>query len=449
MTAETDIPAKLLEKITARRARIAIIGMGYVGLPLAIGFHGAGFPVIGFDIDPEKVRMLNAGEPYIRHFSRDKLATLAGSGRFEATAEATDLSAADALIICVPTPLDRARNPDMSFVVGTARTLGKVLRRGQIVSLESTTWPGTTDDLLAPILEEESGLVAGRDFLVAYSPEREDPGNAAFETVTIPKVVGAADPASRAVAAALYGAVVPRVVEVSNAVTAEAVKLTENVFRSVNIALVNELKLIYERMGIDVWEVIDAAATKPFGYMPFYPGPGLGGHCIPIDPFYLAWRAREVGIDAKFVELAGEINRVMPDHVIARLADALGRRTGKALAAAHVLLIGVAYKKNVDDTRESPGLLIFERLREHGATVTFHDPHVAVIPPTREHAALAGERSVALDPATLSAADAVLIVTDHDAVDWTMVAGHARLVVDTRNVMARHPAAEAGRIVKA
>lgn len=449
MTAEPAIQTTLMQKIAARQARVAIVGMGYVGLPLAIGFHDAGFPVIGFDVDPEKVRMLNAGEPYIQHFARERLASLAKSPRFEATAEAADLAEADALIICVPTPLDKARNPDMSFVAGTARTLGTVLRRGQIVSLESTTWPGTTDDLLAPILEEESGLVAGSDFLVAYSPEREDPGNATFETVTIPKVVGAADPASRAVAAALYGAVVAKVVEVSNAVTAEAVKLTENVFRSVNIALVNELKLIYERMGIDVWEVIEAAATKPFGYMPFYPGPGLGGHCIPVDPFYLAWRAREVGTDAKFVELAGEINRAMPDHVIARLADALGRRTGKALAAARILLIGIAYKKNVDDTRESPGLLIFERLRQQGATVTFHDPHVAVIPPTREHAALAGERSVALDAAALSAADAVLIVTDHDAVDWGAVAEHARLVVDTRNVMARRGFCGLETVVKA
>jgi UDP-N-acetyl-D-glucosamine dehydrogenase len=283
-----DIGAVLLDRIASRKARVAVIGMGYVGLPLALGFADAGFDVLAFDIDEEKVRKLNAGEPYIRHFGTERLMALAESDRFRATADPADLAGADAILICVPTPLNKARDPDMSFVVATAQTIGKVLRRGQIVSLESTTYPGTTDELLRPTLEQESGLAAGRDFLLAYSPEREDPGNASFGTATIPKVVGAADAAARDVAKALYGCIVPRVVEVSDARTAEAVKLTENVFRSVNIALVNELKLIYGRMGIDIWEVIDAAATKPFGFMPFYPGPGLGGHCIPIDPFYLA-----------------------------------------------------------------------------------------------------------------------------------------------------------------
>lgn len=439
----------LLAKIADRRARIAIIGMGYVGLPLALAFDAAGFAVTGLDIDPQKVRMLNAGETYIRHIGADRVAAMAAAGRFTASTDFAGLGAADAIIICVPTPLTPARDPDMRHVEQTARAVGAALRRGQLVCLESTTYPGTTEELLRPILEAESGLRAGSDVLIAYAPEREDPGNRAFDAAAIPKVIGAVDKTSLTVAAALYAAVVPKVVTVANARTAEAVKLTENVFRAVNIALVNELKLIYGAMDIDVWEVIDAAATKPFGFMPFYPGPGLGGHCIPIDPFYLAWRARQAGSSAKFVELAGEINRAMPDHVLQVLAGSLSRRLKKPLAGARILILGMAYKKNVDDTRESPGLVLFSRLLKEGARVAYHDPHVTVIPPTREHGDLAGIASVPLSPERLGAFDAALVVTDHDGVDLEAVAARVPLIVDTRNAMRDLAGRFADRIVRA
>ena len=426
----------LLDRIAAGTALVGVVGLGYVGLPLALAASRAGFPVLGFDIDAARVAQFNAGTSFISHIPTEALHAAARAGRFEATADFSRLGEADAVLICVPTPLTRQREPDMTFVEGTARVLAPRLRPGQLVVLESTTWPGTTDEVVRPILEA-GGLDSGRDFFLAYSPEREDPGNAAFETATIPKVVGGDGDDALRVADALYGRLVVRTVPVSSTRTAEAVKLTENIFRSVNIALVNELKLIYDAMGIDVWEVIEAAKTKPFGFMPFYPGPGLGGHCVPIDPFYLTWKAREFDRPTRFVELAGEINTAMPAHVVDRLALALDAQRGVGLNGARVLLIGVAYKKNIEDTRESPSLRLMELIEARGAVCHFHDPHVPLIPPTREHAALAGRASRALDPAAIAAYDAVLIATDHDGIDYRALADAARLVVDTRNVMVR------------
>jgi UDP-N-acetyl-D-glucosamine dehydrogenase len=422
--------------IAARSAHIGIVGLGYVGLPLALAFHGAGFRVTGFDIDADKARKLNAGISYISHIAAETVARMVASGRFRATDDFSAARQADALLICVPTPLTRHREPDLSFVERTTGTLAAQARPGQLFVLESTTWPGTTAEVVKPILER-SGLAVGRDIFLAFSPEREDPGNRRYSTSTIPKIVGADDAASAELAAALYGASVANVVPVSSARTAEAVKLTENIFRSVNIALVNELKVVYRAMGIDVWEVIDAAATKPFGFMPFYPGPGLGGHCIPIDPFYLSWKAREFEVPTRFVELAGEINTAMPHWVAERVAEALDTRAGRGLKGARILILGVAYKKSVDDMRESPALKLIELLEARGAECLFHDPYVPAIPPTREHAALTGRRSSAFDAAALEQADCVLIATDHDGVDYELLKNHARLVIDTRNVLAR------------
>ena len=425
-----------LDAIRARTARVGIVGLGYVGLPLALAAVRAGFPVLGFDTNPARVADLNRGEGAFHHIPAQGLRDALAAQRFEATGDLARMRAADALLICVPTPLTRHREPDLSYVEATARAIAATLRPGQLVVLESTTWPGTTAEVLKPILEN-GGLRVGTEVYLAFSPEREDPGNAHFATATIPKVVGADDPASRALAEALYSALVVATVPVSSAATAEAVKLTENVFRAVNIALVNELKLVYEAMGIDVWEVIRAAATKPFGYMPFQPGPGLGGHCIPIDPFYLAWKARAFDVPARFIELAGEVNTRMPYHVVERLAQAVDRRLGRAFSGATVLLLGLAYKANIDDTRESPSLRLIELIEGRGARTLYHDPLVPTIPPTREHPSLAGRRSVPLDAAALARADAVLIATDHDAVDYALVAAHARLVVDTRDALAR------------
>ncbi len=425
-----------LDAIRARTARVGIVGLGYVGLPLALAAVRAGFPVLGFDTNPARVADLNRGEGAFHHIPAQGLRDALAAQRFEATGDLARMRAADALLICVPTPLTRHREPDLSYVEATARAIAATLRPGQLVVLESTTWPGTTAEVLKPILEN-GGLRVGTEVYLAFSPEREDPGNAHFATATIPKVVGADDPASRALAEALYSALVVATVPVSSAATAEAVKLTENVFRAVNIALVNELKLVYEAMGIDVWEVIRAAATKPFGYMPFQPGPGLGGHCIPIDPFYLAWKARAFDVPARFIELAGEVNTRMPYHVVERLAQAVDRRLGRAFSGATVLLLGLAYKANIDDTRESPSLRLIELIEGRGARTLYHDPLVPTIPSTREHPSLAGRRSVPLDAAALARADAVLIATDHDAVDYALVAAHARLVVDTRDALAR------------
>ncbi|KAB1070576.1 nucleotide sugar dehydrogenase [Methylobacterium planeticum] len=431
----------------ARDATIGVVGLGYVGLPLALSAVRAGFRVIGFDVNPDRVARINAGEPVIAHLDTGAVRAALDTGRFRASHDMDGLGAPDAILICVPTPLTRQREPDLSFVRATAADIARHLRPGQLVVLESTTWPGTTEEVLKPVLEAR-GLRSGRDFFLAFSPEREDPGNPTHTLASTPKVVGGDGAAARDLADRLYGAIVRRTVPVSSTAAAEAVKLTENIFRAVNIALVNELKVVYEALGIDIWEVIEAAATKPFGFMAFEPGPGLGGHCIPIDPFYLTWKAREVDVATRFIELAGEVNRQMPHYVVGRLAEALDRRGGRGLAGAEILIIGLAYKRNVDDMRESPALKLTEILEARGARVSFHDPFVPEIPPTREHPALTGRRSLPLEPGLLARSAATLIVTDHDGIDWGLVVAHAPLVVDTRNACARAGLAGA-TIVKA
>ncbi len=426
----------LARALTERTATIGVIGLGYVGLPLALAAVGAGFPVIGFDINPERVARINAGEPVIGHLDTAALGAARATGRFRASTDMAELALPDAILICVPTPLTPQREPDLSYIRATGADIARVLRPGQLVVLESTTWPGTTVEVLKPILEA-AGLRSGADFFLAFSPEREDPGNRTHTLGTVPKVVGGDGAAALALAERLYGAVVTRTVPVSSTAVAEAVKLTENIFRAVNIALVNELKVVYDAMGIDVWEVIEAAATKPFGYMPFQPGPGLGGHCIPIDPFYLTWKAREFDVATRFIELAGEVNRMMPRYVVERLAEALDRRHGRPLSGAEILMIGVAYKRNLDDMRESPALKLIALLEARGARVTYHDPFVPEIPPSRAYPDLAGRPSVALTPDRLRACAAALIVTDHDAVDYALVVANAPLVADTRNACAR------------
>lgn len=433
----TDYYEHLMSLIAGRTARIGIIGLGYVGLPLAAAATNAQFSVVGFDIDVERVERVNRGETVIKHLDGSVLGAAIAQSRFEATTDFTRLATVDAILICVPTPLTRYREPDLSYVEATTRSVASALRPGQLVVLESTTYPGTTDEVLKPLLEA-GGLKSGKDFFLAFSPEREDPGNPDFGTSTIPKVVGGDGPQALALSEALYGALVARTVPVSSAATAEAVKLTENIFRAVNIALVNELKVVYEAMGIDVWEVIDAAKTKPFGFMPFYPGPGLGGHCIPIDPFYLTWKAREFDISTRFVELAGEINTAMPRRVVTQLASALDMRLGRGLNNARVLVLGVAYKKNVDDMRESPSLKLIELLEERGAYTDYYDAFIPVIPPTREHAELTGRKSIELTAETIVGYDCILIATDHDGVDYRLVTDNAALIVDTRNVCAKH-----------
>ncbi|MEM7429848.1 MAG: nucleotide sugar dehydrogenase [Pseudomonadota bacterium] len=438
--------AELRDRISAKSAVVGIIGMGYVGLPLAVASYEGGYPVVGFDINPATVDGLNAGRSHIGRILDDQLAAMSASGRFEATTEFSELARCDIVIICVPTPLSRHREPDLSFVENSVRVIARYLRAGQLISLESTTYPGTTREVSKPILEQ-TGLQSGVDFFLAYSPEREDPGNPIYDTASIPKVVGGDGADAIELAAMFYQSVVSAVVPVSSCETAEAVKLTENIFRSVNIALVNELKTIYGEMGINVWEVIDAAKTKPFGYMAFYPGPGLGGHCIPIDPFYLTWKAREYGLSTRFIELAGEINTVQPAKVVTRLGEALGQRFRKSLAGSRILLIGLAYKKNVEDVRESPAFALIELIQQHGGEVEYYDPHVPVVPPTREHGELAGKKSVDWNPSAFGDYDAALICTDHDAVDWTALASGARLIVDTRNALKDIP--ERGNIVMA
>jgi UDP-N-acetyl-D-glucosamine dehydrogenase len=441
-----DMP-ELLANFKSRRARVGIIGLGYVGLPLALTAARAGFRVLGFDIDEPRVRQINRGESFIKHVPPEQIAALVRGKTLEATADFDRLGEADAILICVPTPLTKYREPNLSFVENTARAIAPRLRRGQLIVLESTTFPGTTDGVLRPIFEA-TGLKSGVDFFLAFSPEREDPGNPDFETSTIPKVVGGDGPDALALAEALYGQLVVRTVPVSSAATAEAVKLTENIFRAVNIALVNELKVVYDAMGIDIWEVIEAAKTKPFGFMPFYPGPGLGGHCIPIDPFYLTWKAREYDIATRFIELAGEINTRMPYYVVSKLAEAVDRKVGRPFAGARILLLGVAYKKNVDDMRESPSLKLIELIEARGARVDYYDPHIPAIPMTREHPQLAGRQSVRLDAETIASYDAVLIATDHDDVDYKLVVDSATVTVDTRNVCVR-AGIPAERIVRA
>ena len=442
-----DLADVLARRLAERSATVGVIGLGYVGLPLALAAVRAGFAVTGFDINPDRVARINAGEPVISHLDTAAMRAALATGRFRASTDMEDLGRCDAVLICVPTPLTPQREPDLSYIRATAADIARTLRPGQLVVLESTTWPGTTEEVLKPILEA-TGLTSGRDVFLAFSPEREDPGNRTHTLATVPKVVGGDGARARDLADALYGAIVARTVPVSSTATAEAVKLTENIFRAVNIALVNELKVVYDAMGIDVWEVIEAAASKPFGYMPFWPGPGLGGHCIPIDPFYLTWKAREFDVATRFIELAGEVNRGMPRYVVERLALALDRQRGRPLGGARILIVGVAYKRDLDDMRESPALKLIALLEERGAVIEYHDPLVPEIPPSRAHPGLTGRRSVPLTPDALRSCDAALVVTDHAGVDYALIAAEAPLVVDTRNALARHGLA-GERIVKA
>lgn len=433
-----DSTTKILSRIEAHEATVGIIGMGYVGLPLALAFLERGFNVLGFDVDDNKTDQLNKGSSYIHYIDSDRIAVAVDQGRLEATSDFARLAEPDVLIICVPTPLTDNREPDMSYVQKTAEAIGATLRAGQLVILESTTYPGTTEELLRPELEK-GGLVCGQDFFLAYSPEREDPGNPNFDPSTIPKVVGGLEPVSTRLASALYRQVVVEVVEVSTAGTAEATKLMENIFRAVNIALVNELKLVYDEMGIDIWEVLDAASTKPFGFMRFNPGPGWGGHCIPIDPFYLAWKARQYGISTRFIELAGEVNVEMPRRVTQKLQDGLNR-DGKPVQGSKVLIVGLAYKKDVADPRESPAFEILALLQRLGAEISYHDPHIPVAPRMRSWKDLEPQKSVELTPELLAAQDAVIVVTDHTDVDYELILEHAQLVVDTRGIYPpKHP----------
>ncbi len=424
-----------VERLERRDFRIGVIGLGYVGLPLALAFAESGFRVLGFDVDPTLVAALSSGSSPLEHITTARVERAVQAGTLEASSELDRLGEPDALLICVPTPLNRHREPDLSYVEDTARQIAQRLRRGQLVILESTTYPGTTEELLLPILSQ-SGLVHGRDFHLAFSPEREDPGNPTVTTTGIPKVIGGLDAAAGELAEAVYRQVFTRTVRVSSARTAEAAKLTENIFRAVNIALVNELKTVYDAMGIDVWEVLDAAETKPFGFMRFNPGPGWGGHCIPVDPFYLVWKAREFGHRARFIELAGEVNREMPRYVVEKLQTALNRR-GKPVKGSAVLILGIAYKPDIDDPRESPAFEIIEHLLTLGARVSYHDPHIPKAPPMRSWPDLPPLESVALSDPLLERQDAVVVVTHHAAIDYERIAERAALVVDTRGVYRR------------
>src|SRR4051812_36923481 len=440
----TSIAQRLARRIEERTARVAVVGLGYVGLPLAETFAWGGFRVIGFDIDARKIERLRRGESYIGHIENERVAELNAAGRFDPTDDPGRFVEADAIVICVPTPLGEAREPDLSYIEATGRTLMPHLREGQLVVLESSTYPGTTEEVLRPILEE-SGLTAGVDFFLAYSPEREDPGNRDFATRNIPKVVGGLDRASLERALRLYEPIVDGVVPVSSIRVAEACKILENTYRAVNIALVNELKVVFDRMGIDEGEEIDAAKTKPYGYQGFYPGPGLGGHCIPIGPFYLTWFARRHGLNTRFIELAGEINTGMPAYVVDRVAEALND-DGKAVKGSKVCVLGVAYKKDVDDPRESPAFTILELLEERGAVISYNDPHVPSLPRMRHHALRLNSQP--LTPELLAAQDCVLLVTDHSVYDYETILQHTRLLVDTRNATASYLPGRC-RIVKA
>jgi UDP-N-acetyl-D-glucosamine dehydrogenase len=428
-------------------ADVAVIGMGYVGLPLSLQFAGSGVKVLGVDIDESKISRLNRGESYIKHIASGKIAEMVENGGFRATSDFSEVAKVGAVVICVPTPLSKNRDPDISYVLDTGRAIAPHLRKGALVVLESTTYPGTTDENLREVIEAGSGMVAGQDFHLAYSPEREDPGNPASKVGEVPKLVGGLTPACLEKALELYGRSLKNLVPVASCRVAEAAKLLENIFRSVNIALVNELKVVYAAMGIDIWEVIAAAKTKPFGFMPFYPGPGLGGHCIPIDPFYLTWKAHEFETSTRFIELAGEINTAMPAYVVARIGEALNE-SSKSVKGSRVLVVGLAYKPNVDDERESPSYRIMELLKRQGAEVCYYDPHVPVIGMTREHAEWAGTRSVAWIESVISSFDLTVIATAHAGVDYQQLADWSQCVVDTRNAMAGI-AAGPGKIWKA
>jgi UDP-N-acetyl-D-glucosamine dehydrogenase len=414
---------------------VCVVGLGYVGLPLSLQFARSGATVVGLDIDPLKVEALNAGRSYIEHINPDTIQTAIEARTFSASSDFAKIREADAVIICVPTPLNKNREPDISYILATGRAIAPHLRRGALVVLESTTYPGTTDEDLRGVIEQGSGFKAGKDFHLAFSPEREDPGNPSSVVATIPKVVGGYTPECLTKAIELYRMAITTLVPVSSCRVAEATKLLENTFRSVNIALVNELKVVYSAMGIDVWEVIKAAKTKPFGFMAFYPGPGLGGHCIPIDPFYLTWKAREYGQHTRFIELAGEINTAMPEYVVRRTADALNE-SYKSIRGSRILIVGLAYKPNVDDERESPSYVLMETLQERGAEVAYYDPYVPIIKPTREHARWAGTQSVPWNRDTIARFDAVIIATNHGCVNYEQLGEWASCIVDTRNAMA-------------
>ncbi len=423
-----------IKKIETREATVGVIGLGYVGLPLLLEFARARFPVIGFDVDANKVNSLSEGKSYIRHIDAATIANdVKDNPKADTTTDFARISKCSAVLICVPTPLTTHRDPDLSYVEDTARQISPHLRENQLIVLESTTYPGTTEEVLAPALEQDCGLKAGKDFFVSYSPEREDPNNKDFSTSTIPKVVGGIDDDSLEVARALYDCIICRTVPVSTCRAAEATKLMENIFRSVNIALVNELKIIFDRMNIDIWEVVQAAATKPFGYMPFYPGPGLGGHCIPIDPFYLTWKARENGTCTRFIELAGEINTNMPEYVVNKVMIALNDN-GRALKNSRVLIVGLAYKKNVDDDRESPSYVLWKELLSYGAKVSYYDPYCPEVRPSREHSDLAGIKSVKWEDINKDNFDLALIATAHDTVDHEELVNRLPVIVDTRGI---------------
>ena len=439
--------SQFVAKVRARTLHVGVIGMGYVGLPLAEALISTGFRVTGFDVDERKIASLNAGRAYIRHIPDARIAAMRDSGRLAASLDIADLAGADALLICVPTPINVHREPDLRHVVETSEAIARILRPGQLVVLESTTYPGTTEEVIRPILEKRAGLVTGVDFALAYSPEREDPGNLDYSTETIPKVVGAGSDPERAMALALYGAFT-ETVPVSNLRTAEAVKLLENIFRLINIGLVNELKTVFHGMDIDIWEVIEAARTKPFGFMPFYPGPGIGGHCIPIDPFYLTWKARAFGLSTRMIDLAGDISAALPRAVIEATAEAIDRRLGRSLSNSAVLIVGAAYKRNIDDTRESPAIPILRILKRRGASVAYHDPHVPKI--DDPHAGdVHGMASVPWTKESLAAFDCAVIVTDHHGVDYQLLLDTVPLIVDTRNATARFGAKYREKIVKA
>ncbi len=426
MSNHSHNPNTLVEKFKSHQAIIGIIGLGYVGLPLLLRYTEVGFKVIGFDIDPKKVDALNQGQSYIEHIATSKIQ--AAQENFTATTDFSQISDCDALILCVPTPLNQYREPDLSFVLDTTDSLKPYLRAGQVLSLESTTYPGTTEEELLPRIEEQ-GLTVGQDFYLVYSPEREDPGNPNFETRTIPKVVGGHTANCLKVGMAVYGGVIDKLVPVSSTKAAEMTKLLENIHRAVNIGLANEMKIVADKMGVDIYEVIHAAASKPFGFVPYYPGPGIGGHCIPIDPFYLTWKAREYGVNTRFIELAGEINSGMPDYVVNKTALALNNQE-KSLKGSKILVLGIAYKKNVDDMRESPSVFIMEKLEALGAKIAYSDPHVPVFPEMREHHF--DLTSIALTASNLEEFDCVLLATDHDKFDYDLIKTHAKLIIDTR-----------------
>jgi len=425
--------SELISKFNDNSATIGIIGLGYVGLPLAIEFTKKGFHVVGFDTDPKKCEMLAKGESYIKHIASERISEMMAKSLFKTTTEFKNSCECDAILICVPTPLTKNREPDMSYIENTCESICPHLKQGQLIVLESTTYPGTSSEVMTPILEK-SGLKANQDFYIAYSPEREDPNNKDYTTSTIPKVVGADSPEGLSAVKSLYNQVICKTVPVSSTKAAEATKLIENIFRSVNIALVNELKILFNEMDIDIWEVINASATKPFGFMPFYPGPGLGGHCIPIDPFYLTWKAREFGHQTKFIELAGEINTSMPRYVVHRVHTALNDQE-KAVKGSKILIVGLAYKKDIDDIRESPSLKLIELLQESGAEVDYHDPYVPEIPHTREHSSLEGRHSVDINEC--GKYDCVLVLTNHSNIDYDSLQKNSKCIVDTRNVCAR------------